>query len=108
MRFYSIFNLIDVIATDNNTVVINEGSFETATVSYTSSKDDIYLGEALSVRLINPNLNDGNGFNEVNGVEVNFDNVELSAASVPEFTSIINLLALGLIGTSSLMYKKIG
>ncbi len=98
----------DVIATDNNTVVINEGSFETATVSYTSSKDDIYLGEALSVRLINPNLNDGNGFNGGNGVEVNFDNVELSASSVPEFTSIISLLTLGLIGTSSLVYKKIG
>lgn len=92
----------NVIATDNNTLTISEGSFETARVSYTSSQDDVYLGEALSIRLINPNLDNGNGLNGGNGIEVNFDNVVLSSTSVPESTSNISFLFLGLIGTVSI------
>ena len=86
----------NVIAIDNNTVVIGEGDFETATVSYTSFNDDIYLGEALSFRLINLNLDDGNGLDGGNGVEVNFDDVELSATSVPEPVSILGYILLGI------------
>ena len=86
----------NVIATDNNSVVINEGGFETATLSYTSSSNDLYLGEALSIRLINLNLDDGNGFNDGNGIEVNFDDVRLTATSVSvsESRSIIGYLVL--------------
>ena len=78
-----------VIATDNNTIVVSEGEFETATVSYSSSNDDIYLGELLGIRLINSNLNNNSGINVGNGVEVNFDNVQLTATSVPEPLTIL-------------------
>ncbi len=78
-----------VIATDNNTLVIGEGEFATATVSYSSSKDDIYLGESLGIRLINSNLDNNSGLDGGNGVEINFDNVQLTVTSVPEPTSIL-------------------
>lgn len=96
-----------VIASDNNTLVINEGGFETATISYTSSIDDPFLGETLSIRLINPNLNNGSGVDGGNGVEVNFDNVWLTANSVPESTSILSLLSIGIIGTIFYLKRKI-
>ena len=94
----------EVIAVDNNTIMIGEGDFKTATVSYSSSKNDIYLGEALSLRLINLNLNNSSGFDGGNGVEVNFDNVQLSATSVPESQSVIGYLLLGI--SLILMRKK--
>lgn len=85
-----------IIATDNNTIVISEGGLETATVSYTSSNNDIYLGEALSIRLINPNQNNGSGLDGGNGREVNFDNVELKATPVSEPRSILGFLVFGI------------
>jgi hapalindole H/12-epi-hapalindole U/12-epi-fischerindole U synthase len=88
-----------VIASDNNTLVIDEGGFETATISYRSSIDDPFLGETLSIRLVNPNLNNGSGVNGGNGVEVNFDNVWLTASTVPESTSVLSLFFIGTIGT---------
>ena len=85
----------DVIATDNNTVTVDEGGFATATVSYTSSNDDPYLGDLLGIRLINPNLNNESGLDGGNGVEVNFDDVRLSATSVPE-TSTLGYIVCGI------------
>jgi hapalindole H/12-epi-hapalindole U/12-epi-fischerindole U synthase len=87
------------IASDNNTLVIDEGGFETASISYTSSIEDLYLGETLSIRLINPNLNNGSGLNGGNGVEVNFDRVWLNVSTIPEPTSRLSLLSIGIIGT---------
>ncbi len=95
-----------VISTDNNTLAISEGDFKIATVSYTSSKNDIYLGETLSIRLINPNLNNNSGLNGGNGVEVNFDDVKLSAVSVPESTSLLAYMALALIPIQRQKLKK--
>ncbi|MDJ0719385.1 MAG: hypothetical protein QNJ54_35065 [Prochloraceae cyanobacterium] len=85
-----------VIATDNNSVVVSEGGFETATVSYTSANDDIYLGESLGIRLINPNLNNASGLDGGNGIEVNFDDVELRATSVPEPISVLGHILSGI------------
>ncbi len=89
-----------VIAADNNTIVVNEGEFETATISYTSSNDDIYLGESLGIRLINPHLNNESGLDGGNGIEVNFDDVQLRATSVatsvPEPTSILGYMMFGI------------
>ncbi|MGB5594946.1 MAG: hypothetical protein WBM32_02320 [Crocosphaera sp.] len=85
-----------VIATDNNTVVAGEGEFATATVSYSSLNDDSYLGELLGIRLINSNLDNNSGLDGGNGVEVNFDNVQLTATSVPEPTSILGYIMLGI------------
>lgn len=87
-----------VISADNNSVLINEGEFEQVSLSYISSRNDVYLGQELSVRLINPNLNNSSGLDNGNGIEVNFDNVQLNANSidgttiVPESNSILGLL----------------
>ena len=85
-----------VIAADDNTVAVNEGEFETATVSYSSSNNNTFVGEALGIRLINSNLDNGSNPNGGNGVEVNFDNVIVSATSVPESQSIVSYLLLGM------------
>jgi hapalindole H/12-epi-hapalindole U/12-epi-fischerindole U synthase len=84
----------NVIAADDNTIVINEGEFQRVELSYTSSDNDFYLGQTLSIRLINLNRDDPNG----NGIEVNFDDVQLTSTpvSVPEPTSILGYLILGL------------
>ena len=85
-----------VIAVDDNTLAVDEGDFVTASVSYTTSKNDIYLGEALSLRLINLNLDNDSNPNGGNGIEVNFDNVILSATSVPESQSTLVYLLGGI------------
>ena len=78
-----------VIAEDNNTLDIAEGSFSTSTIVYNTSANDSNLGQPLQIRLLN-NL-------ESSGLEVNFDNVRLSANStpVPESDLIVGLLLLG-------------
>ncbi len=63
-----------VLATDNSTLNIAEGTFGTSTVSYTAAATDPFLGEQLGIRLINPVQ--GSGF------EVDFDNVRLTATQI--------------------------
>ena len=93
-----------VIAEDNNTLEIAEGSFATSTVVYSTSVNEPNLGEPLQLRLLNT-LED-------NGLEVNFDNVELSTTSitestpVPESNSITSLLLLG-IGLLTIKFRNL-
>ena len=61
----------EVIAVDDNSLSIEEGSFGTATVSYTATEDDSFLDRNLGIRLVN--------LNAAPGLEVDFDNVSLSA-----------------------------
>ena len=70
--------------------------FNTTTISFRTTTEDVNLGEPLQIRLLNTL--------ESTGLEVNFDNVRLSAnpidlQSVPESNSIWSLLilAIGLI-----------
>ncbi len=63
-----------MLATDNSTLNIAEGTFGTSTVSYTAAATDPFLGEQLGIRLINPVQ--GSGF------EVDFDNVRLTATQI--------------------------
>lgn len=87
-----------VISADNNSVVVEEGEFKQIDLSYISSEQNPYLGEELSIRLINLNLDNGSGLDNGNGIEVNFDNVQLQANSlndstaVPESSYILGLL----------------
>lgn len=79
-----------VIAQDNNTLEISEGGFSTSTLVYSTSVEEPNIGQPLQIRLLNTLENDG--------LEVNFDDVELSTAStsVPESNSITSLLLLGI------------
>ena len=83
-----------VVAEDNNTLDLAEGSFSTSTIVYNTSANKPNLEQPLQIRLVNTLEN--------NGLEVNFDNVELSTASiseaipVPESNSITSLLLLSI------------
>ena len=76
-----------VVAEDNNTLTIDEGSFSTSTISLVTLPNDPNLEQPLQIRLVNT-LED-------NGLEVNFDAVRLSATSIPESDLIGGLLLLG-------------
>ena len=79
-----------VLATAQNSELIDDGEFKRDSVSFTTSTDDNYLGEKLGVRLIN--LNENNGSNTVdggNGIEVNFDDVQLT--STPARLAVLSL-----------------
>ena len=69
-----------IIAEDNNTLNIAEGSFSPSTIVYRTSINDSNLGQPLQIRLLNTL--------ESNGLEVNFDEVRLSTVSISEPTSI--------------------
>lgn len=83
-----------IIAEDSNTLDIAEGSFSTSTIVYSTPLDEPNIGQPLQIRLLNTLENDG--------LEVNFDDVELSttsisgSTSVPESNSIMSLLLLSI------------
>lgn len=87
-----------VIASDNNTLSIPEGEFRTSLLEVDIGSSHPELGGALGIRLVNLNIP---GTPQDPGIEVNFDNVQLSAVPVPEPETVALLaggvLALGLI-----------
>ncbi|OKH29819.1 hypothetical protein NIES2101_42980 [Calothrix sp. HK-06] len=70
-----------VLSADNNSIIINDGTFETSTVTFTATSENPYLGQKLGIRLIN--------ILQSSGVEISFDDVRLEAQSVNP-NSIIN------------------
>jgi hypothetical protein len=64
-----------VIAADNNSLLPSEGGWLTSTLQFTSASS-VTPGQLLGIRLLNLNSNVG--------LEVNFDNIRLSFAPVPE------------------------
>ncbi|TVQ43643.1 MAG: hypothetical protein EA365_12025 [Gloeocapsa sp. DLM2.Bin57] len=73
-----------VIATDDNSISIDEKQFRRASIAYTSSENDTYQGEELGIRLINLNLDNNSGGDGNNGREVTFDDVRLEEIAVPD------------------------
>ena len=70
-----------VIATDNNTLLPDEGRFLTSTVQFQTGGFHANAGQALGIRLVNLNGP---------GIEVNFDHVRLeSFSAVPEPGSFV-------------------
>ncbi len=78
-----------VLASDNNTLAPGEGIFLTSTVTFTTGLSHANAGQALSIRLVNLNGT---------GVEVNFDNVNLTATAIPEPSSLALLTVGTLLG----------
>ncbi len=88
-----------VVAQDVNSLSIPEGEFAVSTVSFTTGDAHAQLGQALGIRLVNLNLIPA-GFTQVTSpdLEVDFDQVQLSANSVPEPTTWVLLSAICLAG----------
>jgi len=63
-----------VLARDNNTISIAEGTFETSTVTFTAKETEPFLGQNLEIRLVNLLAGPGE--------DVEFDNVRLFAETV--------------------------
>jgi hypothetical protein len=78
----------------NNSITPAAGTFEYVTVDYTSGVSNPFLGQALEIRLTS------------NGVQTNFDNITLDAASIPEPSAILGLLGFGLLGIASKLRQK--
>jgi hypothetical protein len=77
----------------NSGVPPTDGSFGYVTVDYTSGIS-VTPGQALQIRLTS------------NGVQTNFDNITLDAASIPEPSAILGLLGFGLLGIASKLRQK--
>jgi hypothetical protein len=83
----------NTVLASNNSVTPAAGSFEYVTVDYTSGIS-VTPGQALQIRLTS------------NGVQTNFDNITLDAASIPEPSAILGLLGFGLLGIGSTLKQK--
>lgn len=86
----------DVLASDNNLLAgtIAEGTFATSTVGFTTGGSHLQLGQSLGIRLVNLNVVDPSAPSA--DLEVDFDNVRLSAVPVPE-PGVIALALAGLL-----------
>jgi hypothetical protein len=95
---------ITVLSSDNNTLTIAEGAFETSTVMFTTGASHPNAGESLGIRLVNLNepatLANPNG----DGIEVNFDNVQLEAVLIPEPSTITLMMLVA--GASFIVLRK--
>lgn len=80
-----------VIASDNNSLLPAEGTFEESLVSYSTGSSHAQLGQALGIRLVNLNLVDDTDLTA--DWEVDFDNVRLTATAVPEPAATAFILA---------------
>jgi hypothetical protein len=89
----------ELLAFDQGSQSIQEGTFETVDVSFLADANHANLGKNLEIRLINPISN--------LGVEVHYDNVMLSATSVPEpMTALGAVIALGATALSGRFFAR--
>lgn len=77
-----------LLAQDNNSLnsLIPEGEFADTNVSFTSGADSLPFGANLEIRLVNLNVVDPLFLDA--DLEVDFDNVRLTAVSIPEPSSL--------------------
>jgi hypothetical protein len=86
-----------VLESDNNTLAgfLPEGDWGLSTVTFTTGSDNAQLGQALGIRLVN--LNQTASVPTGADLEVDFDNVTLTANAVPEPAGAALLLAGGIL-----------
>jgi hypothetical protein len=87
----------EVIASDNNSLagLIPDGAFATSTLNFMTGAAHDQLGETLAIRLVNLNVVDP--LFPDSDLEVDFDNVRLTATAVPEASSLALLGSVGLV-----------
>ncbi len=90
-----------VIASDTNSLagVIPEGEFRTSTLEFFADAANPFLGQALTIRLVN--LNQIDALFPTADLEVDFDNVRLSVTAIPEPSATVILIALAGLGLVS-------
>ncbi|MFH1496320.1 MAG: PEP-CTERM sorting domain-containing protein [Verrucomicrobiota bacterium] len=88
-----------VLASDNNSLAgsITEGTFALSSTVYDSPSFGALIGQQLAIRLVN--LNQTAGVPEGSDLEVDFDDISLTAVAIPEPASAALLLA----GTAALL-----
>lgn len=97
-----------VIAQDNNSLSIPEQQWDTSVVEYTSGASDALIGQPLGIRLVNMNVIPF-GFTQATSpdLEVDFDDIRLNSAAVPEPGSA-SILVLGLLTVlGSRRYRRV-
>ncbi len=74
----------NVIASDNNTLIIPEAGFRTSTLSFNTDSNPALLGQVLGIRLVNLNQIPA-GYTPADSpdLEVDFDNVRLDVVITP-------------------------
>ena len=79
-----------VIALDNNSLTIPEAEFSLSTVNFITGAAHAQLGQDLAIRLVNTNIIP-DGFTQATSpdLEVDFDDIQLTATPVPEPSSIL-------------------
>lgn len=82
-----------VVASQQNAVAPAEGTFVTTSFTYTTDDDDPLAGSTLAIRLLNLDASAG--------LEVNFDNVSLTATAVPEPATAAAALGLVFLGAAT-------
>lgn len=70
-----------VLAAEQNNLYIEEGTFSTSEVTFTATADSPYLGQELGIRLVN--------VLQGPGLQVDFDNVSLTAQALPDTSTTI-------------------
>ena len=87
-----------VVVEDSNSLIIDEGQFETSVLSFSTTSSEPFLGQNITIRLVNLNLIP-NGYNEETSpdLEVDFDAVTFDATLIGDLNGdgALNLLDVG-------------
>jgi hapalindole H/12-epi-hapalindole U/12-epi-fischerindole U synthase len=74
-----------LLSSDDNGLIIPEGEFALSTVTFMTDGSHAQLGQTLEIRLINENIQT---FDPNADLEIDFDDVRLSAVAIPEPSSV--------------------
>lgn len=90
-----------LLAEDNTTATPADGTFETATLSFTTGSSHAELGQQLQISLFA-----NQGTNPTS--QAYFDDVRLDATTIPEPTCVVGLLSMLLVGLVGYVWRRRG